>query len=217
MIKANAVKSFHANGKIKCSCVLNESGLPIAKFVEYDESGKLLNEIEPEKCVVVFVGRKKAMDENLTKIESLEKRIQELEARMGIMNIEPEKIRSKFIEIMTLVDSRSLMTIFSMFRDETIAAAISNLTPELKQRILSCVSSTRRNEILEVMGIQKDDTFKIYVEVTPTADGKTLHSEVGTIDYSIEHQNRMLLEIQRLERRGEIVLATVGREYEIFV
>lgn len=216
MIKKTAVKSFHANGNIKCSCVLNENGLPITKVFEWDNSGRLLNEVAPEKCVVIFVKRKKAMDENSAKIEALEKRIQELEARMGIINMEPEQIRSQFVEIMTLIDPRSIMAILSYFSDDTIAAAIMTLPIELKQRILSCVSKTRRKEILETIDIQKEDTFTIYVEVEQADGGEKLHSEVGVIDRSIQPQKRMLSKITKLERGGEIVLARAGL-YEIVV
>jgi hypothetical protein len=216
-VKNRAINSFHPNGKVKLSCVLDENGKPVGSVTSWDDSGKLIQEISAQNCDVVFVKKRPSVEDLEAKIKSLEERVVELELRLRISpKMEPEEIRSKFTEWMTLIDPISLQRVFSHFNDESLAGAMLDIPVELKKRMLNCVSRTRRKEILEMIDILKGFSNKITVEIDETGNAAFRQVAVEIVDYSLPYKLRMLERISSLERMGEIVLSRAG-EYEIFV
>jgi hypothetical protein len=218
VIKKNVIKTFHENGKIKCLCPFDENRKLIGPVRRWNSSGQLVKEIPADKCRIIFIKKRQPVDETQAKIEALEKRIEDLEARNGIIRMDPDAIRSSFVEFMTLIDSRSLMQIFRNFNDMDIAGAVADLNEQTLNRALSCVSKNRRKEILEIIGERAGDPTQVIVAFGyDPSTGESSESWAEVFDYSIDYKKRILIKIRQLEMMGEIVVAMGGGHHEIIV
>ena len=219
MTKSKALTSFYQNGNVKCCVILDENNRPISPVKQWDEKGRLVHTIDYNKCVVVFIRKRSAVEapeDVRAQIKALEARISELESRLNIPPTQDaEKVRQDFLGFMSLIDTRSLQRVFAYFSDETIAGSILDLPAEIQTRVLSCVSRTRRREILEMMEIHKAYANKIWVETDENGQHK-LGTEIGVVDYALSHKEQVLRRIAKLERMGEIVVGRAG-DGEVYV
>ncbi len=156
------------------------------------------------------------MDDIQAKIKSLEDRVLELEARLKIPEkLEPEQIRTKFLELMNSMDRRSLERLLPYLREETLAGSLLDASEELRDRVLAALSKTCRKEALEMMEILKKP--KSRVQVVVDTDNVTLkHVEIAIVDFCLPYKVLVLEKVDSLERMGEVVLSGDG-EHEIFV